>query len=196
MHACANLGSAPGNSEEQASAVRWPARSRLRGRASAAQPIDQFIHGLTTLLVGPDAALEDAGWRTRRGRDSQARPGSCPCREDAASPCDRPGNPGRSRLQELRVAPPLRRDAGVLRFGSAKARRGAFGGPFIFPQSVFAVGTPAVHPRPVQLEALAAITGLFAQLVEAPRLRPSSPPASPASRRSSRALVETSADLL
>jgi uncharacterized repeat protein (TIGR01451 family) len=38
-------------------------------------------------------------------------------------------------------------------------------------QSVFAVvGTPAVHPRPVQLEALSAITGLFAQLVEAPRL--------------------------
>jgi hypothetical protein len=32
------------------------------------------------------------------------------------------------------------------------------------------MGTPAVHPRPVQLEALAAITGLLAQLVEAPRL--------------------------
>jgi hypothetical protein len=73
-------------------------------------------------------------------------------------------------VQELRVAPPLRRDAGVLRFGSAKARRGAFGGPLIFPQSGFAAGAPAVHPRPVQLETLAAITGLFAQLVEAPRL--------------------------
>jgi hypothetical protein len=36
---------------------------------------------------------------------------------------DRPGNPGRSRLQELRVAQPLRRAAGELRFGSAKAPR-------------------------------------------------------------------------
>ena len=69
----------------------------------------------------------------------------------------------------LRVAPPLRRAAREPRFGSAKTRRGAFRGPLIFPQSVFVAGAPAVHPRPVHLEALPAIPGLFAQLVEPPR---------------------------
>ena len=99
--------------------------------------------------------------------------------------------------QELGVAQPLRRAGGELRFGSAKARRGAFGGPLIFPQSVFAVGHARRTSSPCTARGAPGDNGpLRATRRGATPARPSSPSASPAAWRSSRALIETSADLL
>lgn len=76
----------------------------------------------------------------------------------------------RAKLCGLTILLVVELRARLLAFGSAQSRSCALVRPLVFGESGLVLRPPAVHLGSVQLQPLAAIAGLFAQLVEAPGL--------------------------
>jgi hypothetical protein len=141
-------------------------RRRAEAGVCSAMPPTYRVHFERAGSRGP---LVGAGWRVRRARRTAGAAPAC-ARDAPRHLVSRREDPGRSRLQELKGRPAAPQSCwrAALRLGEDAPRR------LPRPAHIPSVGIRCGHARrtssPVQLQALPAITGLLAQLVEAPRL--------------------------